>query len=326
MYDLRYLHQIDINLTDLCDKTCSFCPRHDSEIYPNNNQHMDFDLFRKIINECLEQGYNKDILLCGRGEPSLYKHWEEAVKLLCHPDRKWVANITTNGRKFEKYWDLYTNNLDFVTLNTYTNKEDYDARVKKYGWKLNTSGKLGKSPRKIYNLEHYFKPDGTSVEAINEGELTFEVPSEPGVTWKYAFNNRCGLQNSKKKNPYIKTPCIHPLKFLFLNFDGKIHMCCNDWGTRGGKNQTIVGDFTENNIFQQYQRSRKRAKINHALLGGRRYLVEACRDCDVNSPSDVDRIDNEMNKDAKLYNYIGKVMTSKTEFYRNDNDLEVIKR
>ena len=154
MYDLRYLHQIDINLTDLCDKTCSFCPRHDSEIYPNN----------------------KDILLCGRGEPSLYKHWEEAVKLLCHPDRKWVANITTNGRKFEKYWDLYTNNLDFVTLNTYTNKEDYDARVKKYGWKLNTSGKLGNSPRKIYNLEHYFKPDGTSVEDINEGELTFDVP------------------------------------------------------------------------------------------------------------------------------------------------------
>ena len=63
MYDLRYLHQIDINLTDLCNKTCSFCPRHSPEVYPNNNQHMSVGLFEKVIRECLEQGYDKDILV-----------------------------------------------------------------------------------------------------------------------------------------------------------------------------------------------------------------------------------------------------------------------
>ena len=28
--------------------------------------------------------------------------------------------------------------------------------LKKYGWKLNTSGRLGNNPRKRFNLEHYF--------------------------------------------------------------------------------------------------------------------------------------------------------------------------
>tara|TARA_A100001515_G_C4569462_1_gene209256 strand:- start:307 stop:1296 length:990 start_codon:yes stop_codon:yes gene_type:complete len=329
MYDLRYLHQIDINLTDLCDKTCSFCPRHDPEVYPNNNQHMDFDLFKKIIQECLDQGYDKDILLCGRGEPSLYKHWEEALELVCHPNRTWSANVTTNGRKFDKYLDLY-NNLDFLTLNTYTTQEEYDERVKKYGWKLKTSGVRGNTPRKIYNLEHYFKPDGASVDDINNDTANFptgfELPSEPGVVWKHSFNSRCGLQVERKKNPRVKTPCIHPLKFMFLNFDGKIHMCCNDWGRKGGKNQTIVGDFTKDNIFQQYRRSRRRAKINHALLNGRRYLMEACRECDVYSKTDVSRVKNEMGKDTQLYNYLGKVMSSQSEYFRTDNDLEIIRR
>ena len=73
MYDLRYLNQIDINLTDLCNKTCSFCPRHSPEVYPNNNQHMSVKLFEKVIHECLDVGFKRDILLCGRGEPATHK-------------------------------------------------------------------------------------------------------------------------------------------------------------------------------------------------------------------------------------------------------------
>ena len=38
MYNLGYLRQIDVNITDLCNKTCSFCPRHNPEIYPNSNE------------------------------------------------------------------------------------------------------------------------------------------------------------------------------------------------------------------------------------------------------------------------------------------------
>ena len=31
---------IELNTTELCNRTCVFCPRHDSEVYPNRNLHM----------------------------------------------------------------------------------------------------------------------------------------------------------------------------------------------------------------------------------------------------------------------------------------------
>ena len=330
MNNLNYVWQIDINLTDLCDKTCSFCPRHDPKIYPNNNQHMDFDLFKKIIDECLEIGYDKDILLCGRGEPSLYKHYDKAIELLHHPDRKWNTCLTTNGRKWEKYYDFYTNNFDFVILNTYTTQEEYDERVEKYGWKLNTSGRLGNTPRKIYNLEHYFKPDGANVEEVNSKKKGFKdgftLPSKPDVIWSHHFNKRCGLQETINVNPNITKPCMHPLEFLFLNFDGKMHMCCNDWGDGGGKNQTVVGDFTKDNMFNQYRRSKKRAKIVHNLINGRRYNIEACNKCEVTNKAEVQRGLHTKKNDIGLMNYLGKLLMTEEDFYFNDYDMEKIKR
>ena len=307
MNSLQYLKQIDINITDLCNKTCSFCPRHDSALYPNNNQHMSLDLFKKVIDECLEVRYSKDILLCGRGESSLHKNYEEVLELLHHPDRTWKTCLTTNGRKLEKYWDYYTNNFDFIILNTYTNKEEYDERVKKYGWKLNTSGKLGDSPVKIYNLEHYFKPTGATIDQVNNSEKGFErgfsLPASPGIRWKYNFNKRCGLDGTITENPAIKSPCLHPLELLFLNFDGKMHMCCNDWGTGGGKGQTVVGDFTKNNVFEQYLESRKRDMIIRSLINGRRHDIEACKKCEVKNRTEIKRAVKIKNEQKEEYMY-----------------------
>jgi len=330
MYDLRYVSQLDCNITDLCDKTCSFCPRHDPDIYPNNNKHMSVDLFKKIIDECLEVGYSKDILLCGRGEPSLNKYYEDILELLHHPKRTWRTALTTNGRKIEKYWDFYTNNFDFITLNTYTNQKEYDERVKKYGWKLNTTGKHGNTPRTVYNLDHYFKPDGATVEEANEGkkgfQKGFEIKSSPGVTWRHNFNKRCGLQGDIKQNPAIKKSCAHAMEFIFLNFDGKIHMCCNDWGSGNGKGQTIVGDFSKNNLFDEYRRNKKRAMINHNLINGRRYMIDACSKCEIIQKGDIRRME-KAKKDAHLMNYLGKIlMTKDNEMYVNDKNLQRIER
>jgi len=337
MNNLSYVWQIDVNITDLCNKTCSFCPRHDPEIYPNNNQHMPVELFKKIIDECLEVGYDKDILLCGRGEPSLHKDYEQILKLLHHPDRKWKTNLTTNGRNFDKYYDFYTNNFDFVILNTYTTQEEYDERVKKYGWKLNTSERHLRTdkPRNMYNLEHYFKPTGADVDEVNSmtGEgftKGFELPAKPDVTWKHSFNKRCGLQDDIKVNPAIKDACGHPLEFLFLNFDGKIHMCCNDWGSGGGKGQTIVGDFTKDTIWNQYRRSKKRAKIVHNLLNGRRYNIEACSKCEVANDLEKTRCSNIVKgkhpNDSTLLNYLGKLLMTEKDYYDTDRDMENINR
>ena len=39
---------IELNINEICNRVCPFCPRVDPEIYPNQNIHMSVDLAEKI--------------------------------------------------------------------------------------------------------------------------------------------------------------------------------------------------------------------------------------------------------------------------------------
>ena len=64
---------IDINPTELCNRTCVFCPRHDPKVYPNQNLHMEIDTAHKIRKELEELNWTGTINLCGNGEPLIHK-------------------------------------------------------------------------------------------------------------------------------------------------------------------------------------------------------------------------------------------------------------
>ena len=42
---------IEFSITDLCNRTCVFCPRFDSNVYPNNNEEISLELYEKIMSE-----------------------------------------------------------------------------------------------------------------------------------------------------------------------------------------------------------------------------------------------------------------------------------
>jgi len=39
---------VELNTTELCNRKCVFCPRYDSEVYPNRNLNMTVDDAEKI--------------------------------------------------------------------------------------------------------------------------------------------------------------------------------------------------------------------------------------------------------------------------------------
>ena len=57
---------VDFMLTELCNRTCDFCPR--AVDYPNLNLHMNLELFNKICTDLSDIDYKNRILLCGFGE------------------------------------------------------------------------------------------------------------------------------------------------------------------------------------------------------------------------------------------------------------------
>ncbi len=84
---------LSIELTNSCNADCLMCPR--SELTRVKGQ-MDFELFKKIINDC--KGYNlKKINLFWFGETFIYPKLIEAIKYIKANLPKTKINISTNG-------------------------------------------------------------------------------------------------------------------------------------------------------------------------------------------------------------------------------------
>ena len=62
---------VELNVNELCNRTCVFCPRVDPKIYPNLNLHMDLELAELISVQLESVGFNGNVNVSGTGEATL---------------------------------------------------------------------------------------------------------------------------------------------------------------------------------------------------------------------------------------------------------------
>ena len=78
---LRGIKSIEFNPTELCNRTCHFCPRHDPEVYPNRKLHMEPETVQRVVDELVEHEYIGQIMFSGMGEPTLNRKICELIKI-----------------------------------------------------------------------------------------------------------------------------------------------------------------------------------------------------------------------------------------------------
>ena len=71
---------IEINTTELCNRTCVFCPRHDPSVYPNRNLHLTVKGAMLIAEELMRSEYTGKISFSGFGENLLNPWFVEIVE------------------------------------------------------------------------------------------------------------------------------------------------------------------------------------------------------------------------------------------------------
>lgn len=277
----RNLVRLDFDLTGLCNRQCSFCPRSlDMDpIYPNINKQMSLETVEIVIKELLSINFNGWVELAGRGESTLHKKFDTIVDMLTAEPRQWKLRLTTNGYKIDEWWNSSVGQkLDQLLLNSYESEQEYKERIEKYVT-LPSGGK-------VY---HYYKQDGFTIDQINN------MPSykEDGRTWKHAFNNRAGyFKNQDRRNKDLnytnlvtmpdgkrikvsQAPCWHPMRQIFIDFDGNYQMCCNDW-----LNQIKIGNVHDKSLMDMYVNDPKLNRIRWRLLNKDRTQILPCEKCD----------------------------------------------
>ena len=88
------LSTVEINPTELCNRTCSFCPRSDPEVYPNRNLHMTVDIADTLSEQLREANFTGDIHITGWGEPMLNPDITEIISKF---SRYFFTEMITNG-------------------------------------------------------------------------------------------------------------------------------------------------------------------------------------------------------------------------------------
>lgn len=291
----EHMFRIDLDLAGNCNRRCSFCPR--SGKYPNVNEYMSLEVVHEIIARMREISFTGWVELAGRGEPTLHPDFEKIVRLLTPPDKTWNVRVTTNGYQLGKHWKCSYKLIDWLILNSYDSEYEYDKRVEKYVTLENGN-----------RVEHYYKPDGLSIEEINKIN---SVPDtvEVGKSWKYQFNNRAGWFSDK----YKKMPCYHPIRQIFISYKGDYQMCCNDWTT-----QVTIGSVLENNLWDMYLNNPKMQRIKWALLNGNRGDILPCSKCDDGQGGKAKKTIDRVKKYPEYKYHIVKIAGSTGKEYKEE--------
>ena len=93
---------IELNTTELCNRTCIFCPRHDSEVYPNRNLNMSVEDAEVIAINLSNHDYKGKISYSGYSENFLNKKFIDIISVMRKhlPDNLFECN--TNGDFLKK--------------------------------------------------------------------------------------------------------------------------------------------------------------------------------------------------------------------------------
>lgn len=243
---------IELNTTELCNRTCVFCPRHEPSVYPNRNLNMTVETAEIIAKNLSEFGYAGKISFSGYSENFLNKKFTDIVSVMRKHLTDSLFECNTNGDFLNKEYakELFINGLDLLYINLYDGVEQMG--------KFQTIMRDANIDEKNYSFRAHYSQDDYGLKLNNRGG---------NITW--LGDDESSIDELKGK------PCYYPFYKLFVDWNGDVLFCSNDWGK-----EIIIGNLVEQKLFDVWF-SDKMYEIRKKLSVGDRSF-SPCKNCSVN--------------------------------------------
>ena len=251
------MNSIYIEITDLCNLRCSFCP---SSKKKNPRTFMREDLFRRSILEA--EKYVPQIYFHVLGEPTLHPEFSTFLNILETTSLK--LNLTTNGTTIKKNSEIILNSkaIRQINFSTHAYAELPEEVQKKY---LNdvldfTTNVSEKCPDLYINLRLWNAGDLKS-EKFNQNFLkkinrTFKtnisLPEFSSHHKSFNIQNRIYLhqdsrfewpENKQEQKEIVKGSCRALNTHVAILHDGRVVACCLDYN-----GNITLGNINENSL------------------------------------------------------------------------------
>lgn len=273
-----------IETTSICNLKCVMCPYKDMT---RPNQMMDFEIFRKAVDEV--HAYNGPIWLHHLGEPLAHPECFEQIRYA--KSRGLECGISTNAtllnetraaKLLESGLDRVILSMDGVTKETYerlrepANFEKVVGNIEAFLRRKREGG--FRAPHTVVQLI-YMKETEDQVQEFKRrwGPLADEVHIKMFSTWAEQVERITELSEAKHRyNPdHTLSDARHPCSYLWRNLvvlaNGDVTPCCVDYDAR-----MVMGNVREQTLAQIWNGERfVRTRRDH--LAGR--YTDTCATC-----------------------------------------------
>ena len=340
---------IDIELASICDLACPHCSR---EYLVTPDKIMNMDLYKKIIDEIVDLDV-PSIKLNWRGEPLLHPNISECINYAKKKGiLEVIINTNATNLTKKKSEELIDSGLDYMIYSfdggiksTYEKmrpgrfkKNKFEDVIKNISiFNSVKNEKKSKFPitkiqmimtsetrNEIKEFYDTFEDivDDVTVTQYNErgGNLNDLDENIKNRLIKYFEENNLPLDTSYMvdidKNIFIskkRKPCEQIYQRLMITYNGRVGMCCHDWGAQHGIGYVAKEAFNEDKKFNEVFNKIKSKKKGFELM------PKAKMPNKFNEPSQVVQKVHEIWK--------GKELTKVRKAHENDeiNSLDVCK-
>ena len=267
----RWPDIVQIESTNLCNAKCVFCPRDDMH---RRQGVMDFDLFRKIVDECAALGITH-VRVHNYGEPFLDRQLVEKVR---YAKSRGIAEVgmISNGSLIDEETarGMIDAGLDAINISVdAAGKEvfertrvhlDYDTVIGNIRTLARLRQESGKRrPRLILS---FVRQENSPDEQAFIDEWS-QVADKIHIT---DLHNWAGTLHGRSDVQY---PCYRMWLTFTVLWDGRVSLCCADFDGRN-----VLGDLRTSSIAEIWNSPPYRSvRRQHLESGG----PEICRSCDL---------------------------------------------
>ncbi len=269
-----------VEATNNCNSSCRFCPRLQGN---RKLGYLDFNLYKKLIDESVKYGKRGVIGLAKDGEPLLHPKIDELIKYANDKKAAHIIQITTNASLLNEGMSKKILNsglddlrisIDAVNPDTYKKLKghDYLEKVEKNVndfLKLRNENKLKKPFVRVKFLK---------LEENHNEEKEFIIKWKNKADWvetscffKWGDIEDLDLKSNHKDNKrYV---CNYPWYWMTIDYQGNVSPCCLDYNSSlimGNVNNNTIEEIWNNGAFKKFRRA-------HLNLDFKDYPI--CREC-----------------------------------------------
>lgn len=239
--ELSSLRSVQINPVDICNRFCEFCPRSNPDIYTNKNWVIAESTTQKIADDLKEINFTGRVGFVGFGEPLLHKKLTKQIEIIAQTNARWI-DINTNG--------------DFLTADkikmfadagcTHIMVSMYDKDITNELMEMKGNENIEIIPRHCY-------------------------PERFELTLVDRTNNILG-----EKLENVAKPCYLPFYKMFIDWNGNVLICSEDWARKG-----ILGNVNDTSVKEVWL-SEAAMSYRKSLAKGNRSEQSPCNTCNIN--------------------------------------------